>query len=106
MINAKLPSVGLCRRSKNWHNSGKYVHCLLSIRMLILPQNILNKSKYYSAIGILTDVALSRMLEDVLALPDIPADESHRLRELSRMLSALEALFIEETNQASFNMAE
>ncbi|KAJ7224168.1 hypothetical protein GGX14DRAFT_648787 [Mycena pura] len=69
-------------------------------------KNILNKSKYYSAIGILTDVALSRMLEDVLALPDIPADESHRLRELSRILSALEALFIEDTNQASFGMAE
>jgi centromere/kinetochore protein ZW10 len=60
----------------------------------------LNKSKYYTAIGMVTDAALSRVLEDVLALPDIPEVESHRLSELCRILHGLEALFVEEANQA------
>ncbi|KAJ6581607.1 hypothetical protein B0H19DRAFT_930561 [Mycena capillaripes] len=64
-------------------------------------KGILNKSKYYTAIGMVTDAALSRVLEDVLALPDIPEVESHRLSELCRILHALEALFIEDGNQAS-----
>ncbi|KAJ7696579.1 hypothetical protein B0H17DRAFT_1198090 [Mycena rosella] len=56
-------------------------------------KGILNKSKYYTAIGMVTDAALSRVLEDVLALPDIPEVESHRLSELCRILHGLEALF-------------
>ncbi|KAJ6518886.1 hypothetical protein C8R45DRAFT_807703 [Mycena sanguinolenta] len=63
-------------------------------------KRILNKSKYYTAIGMLTEAALSRVLEDILALPDIPEVESHRLSELCRMLHALEALFVEDTHQA------
>lgn len=43
-----------------------------------------------------TEAALSRVLEDILALPDITEVESHRLSELCRMLHALEALFIED----------
>ncbi|KAJ7130610.1 hypothetical protein C8R44DRAFT_613672 [Mycena epipterygia] len=65
-------------------------------------KGILNKSKYYTALGMVTDAAVSRVLEDVLALPDIPELESHRLSELCRLLHALEALFIEDANQASF----
>ncbi|KAJ7813634.1 hypothetical protein B0H13DRAFT_1925320 [Mycena leptocephala] len=64
-------------------------------------KGILNKSKYYTAIGMVTEAALSRVLEDILALPDIPEVESHRLSELCRLLHALEALFIEDANQAS-----
>ncbi|KAJ7917487.1 hypothetical protein B0H13DRAFT_2231393 [Mycena leptocephala] len=37
-------------------------------------KGILNKSKYYTAIGMVTEAALSRVLEDILALPDIPED--------------------------------
>jgi len=65
----------------------------------------LNKSKYYTAIGMVTDAALSRVLEDVLALPDIPEVESHRLSELCRILHGLEALFVEEANQDPFVVA-
>jgi hypothetical protein len=43
-----------------------------------------------------TDAALSRILQDVLALPDIPELESHRLSELCRILNALEGLFVED----------
>ncbi|KAF7356519.1 Dsl1-C domain-containing protein [Mycena venus] len=59
-------------------------------------KGILNKNKYYTAVGMVTEAALSRVLEDILALPDIPEVESHRLSELCRMLHALEALFIED----------
>ncbi|KAJ7281438.1 hypothetical protein C8J57DRAFT_1433387 [Mycena rebaudengoi] len=68
-------------------------------------KGILNKSKYYTAIGLVVDAALSRVLEDVLALPDILEVESHRLSELCRMLHALEALFVEEANQEPFVVA-
>lgn len=37
----------------------------------------------------------------MLALPDIPEVESHRLSELCRILNALEGLFVEDPNQAS-----
>jgi centromere/kinetochore protein ZW10 len=39
------------------------------------------------------------MLEDITKLPDITADESHRLSELCRMLNALEGLFVEGPEQ-------
>ncbi|KAJ7446711.1 hypothetical protein FB451DRAFT_1291273 [Mycena latifolia] len=65
-------------------------------------KGILNKSKYYMAIGLVTDAAVSRVLEDVLALPDIPEVESHRLSELCRILHGLEALFVEDANQEPF----
>ncbi|KAJ7623164.1 hypothetical protein FB45DRAFT_752778 [Roridomyces roridus] len=68
-------------------------------------KGVLAKSKYYTAIGMLTDTALSRVLEDVLALPDIPEVESHRLNELCRLLHPLEALFMEGTNPDSFVVA-
>jgi len=45
------------------------------------------------------DAALSRVLADILALPDIPEVESHRLSELCGMLNALEGLFVENTEQ-------
>ncbi|KAJ6591472.1 hypothetical protein DFH09DRAFT_1273408 [Mycena vulgaris] len=65
-------------------------------------KGILNKSKYYTAIGMVTETAVSRVLEDVLALPDIPEVESHRLSELCRILHGLEALFVEDADQGPF----
>ncbi|KAJ7180742.1 hypothetical protein C8R46DRAFT_1211049 [Mycena filopes] len=56
-------------------------------------KGILNKSKYYTAIGTIAEAALVRMLQDVLALPDITEVESHRLSELCRIMHALEGLF-------------
>ena len=44
----------------------------------------------------MTDAALSRVLQDVLELNDIPELESHRLSELCRILNALEGLFCED----------
>jgi protein transport protein DSL1/ZW10 len=60
---------------------------------------VLPKSKYYVALGSVVDAALSRVSDDVLALPDIPAVESHRLSELCKILNALEELFVEDTEQ-------
>lgn len=65
-------------------------------------KGILTKSKYYMAIGSVTEAVLSRVLEDVLALPDIPEEESRRLAELCRILHALEGLFVEHSEQPSF----
>ncbi|KZV65179.1 hypothetical protein PENSPDRAFT_655986 [Peniophora sp. CONT] len=58
-------------------------------------KNILTKQRYFTATGALVDAALARVLEDVLALPDITEDESHRLSELCRVMNALEGLFID-----------
>lgn len=66
---------------------------------LTLRQTVLNKSKYYDAIGIVVDAVLSRILADILALPDITEAESHRLSELCRILNALEGLFTEDPKQ-------
>lgn len=45
------------------------------------------------------DAALSRILRDILALPDITAEESRRLCELCRILDALQGIFMEDTAQ-------
>jgi len=60
-------------------------------------KGILPKAKYYTTIGSVTNAALSRMLHDILALPDIPEVESHRLSELCHILNSLEGLFSEES---------
>ncbi|KAJ8095227.1 ribosome biogenesis protein ytm1 [Marasmius tenuissimus] len=75
---------------------------LQEIRRLQRWKNLLTKSKYYMAIGLVTDAALSRVLADVLELPDIPEVESNRLSELCRILHALEGLFVEDPEQPSF----
>ncbi|KAG7093615.1 hypothetical protein E1B28_007279 [Marasmius oreades] len=72
------------------------------IRRLQRWKNLLTKSKYYMAVGLVVDAALSRVLQDILELPDIPEIESHRLGELCRILHALEGLFVEDPEQPSF----
>jgi protein transport protein DSL1/ZW10 len=64
-------------------------------------QNVLAKGKYYFALGLVVDAALSRILEDILTLPDIPEVESRRLSELCRILNALEGLFVEDPEHVS-----
>ncbi|KAF8967606.1 hypothetical protein BDZ97DRAFT_1903209 [Flammula alnicola] len=68
-------------------------------------KGVLTKSKYYSAIGSVAEAALSRVLQDVLALPDIPEIESHRLSELCHILNAMEGIFSEDPEQPSFVVA-
>lgn len=68
---------------------------------------ILPKSKYYTAVGLVVEGVLSRILDSILAIPDIPEVESHKLSELCRILSALEGLFVENTSEVSrFSMAQ
>ncbi|KAK7061029.1 ribosome biogenesis protein ytm1 [Paramarasmius palmivorus] len=76
---------------------------LKEIRMISQRwKGLLTKSKYYMAIGLLTDAALSRIMQDILELSDIPEVESHKLSELCRILHALEGLFVEDYDQPSF----
>ena len=42
------------------------------------------KARYYTAVGAVVEAVLDRIMEDILALPDITEDESHRLSELCR----------------------
>ncbi|KAF5362245.1 hypothetical protein D9756_002329 [Leucocoprinus leucothites] len=68
-------------------------------------KSILTKGKYYTAIGLVTEAALSRILQDILALSDIPEVDSHRLSELCRILNSLEGLFSQDPEQPSFVVA-
>ena len=63
---------------------------------MFFTKDILAKNKHYEAIGSVTDAALSRVLQDILELDDIPELESHRLSELCRIFNALEGLFCED----------
>lgn len=57
---------------------------------------ILPKSKYYTAIGSVTDAALGRVVQEITGLGDITEVESQRLAELCRILMAIEGLFVEQ----------
>lgn len=67
-------------------------------------KHVLPKGKYYIAVGNVVDGVLSRILDDILAIPDIPEVESHKLGELCRILFALEVIFVEDSESlvASF----
>ncbi|EGO22432.1 hypothetical protein SERLADRAFT_350499 [Serpula lacrymans var. lacrymans S7.9] len=67
-----------------------------------ITQPVLAKSKFYMALGYAVESALSNILDDILALPDIPEVESHRLSELCKILNSLEGLFVEDTSLSSF----
>jgi hypothetical protein len=100
---AKQLSIKSSKISSSLPHGSKYVLiltlCILSHLMdvfLIITKDVLAKSKHYEAIGSVTDAALSRVLQDILELDDIPELESHRLSELCRILNALEGLFCED----------
>jgi centromere/kinetochore protein ZW10 len=50
-------------------------------------------------VGAIVEVSLERILENILAIPDIPEVESHKLSELCRILAALEGLFVEDFSE-------
>lgn len=50
----------------------------------------------------MVDTALSRILKDILAIPDITAEESQKLSELCRIMNSLEALFVEDPDHVRF----
>jgi centromere/kinetochore protein ZW10 len=62
-------------------------------------QGVLNKTKYFDALGALVNFCLMYIMDDVLALSDITEVESHRLSELCRILRALEGLFMDDPEQ-------
>ncbi|TFK65606.1 hypothetical protein BDN72DRAFT_889334 [Pluteus cervinus] len=62
---------------------------------------VLSRTKYLIATGQIVEGVLTQMLSDILALPDIPEVESHKLAELCRIFHALEGLFMGEGEQGS-----
>ena len=101
-MNARQLSIKSSKTLRGLHHGLKYVLILYSVTQrtvfiyFIFKKDVLAKSKYYEAIGSVTDAALSRVLQDILELNDIPELESHRLSELCRILNALEGLFCED----------
>src|ERR1700691_6693539 len=97
MTNVKAPSTVFSKRSASLSRHGRFVsiwyHRYPRTLTQMSVQALLPKNKYYIALGSVIDAALSRVLGDILALPDIPEVESHRLSELCKILSALEGLF-------------
>lgn len=63
-----------------------------------MVQTVLTRPKYYQAIGTVVEEILSKILQDILALHDIPADDSQKLSELCRILNSLERLFIDDSS--------
>jgi hypothetical protein len=109
MMNARRRLTKSCKRSNDSVNKFGYVSLwiyLLSHWLIVcLTQGILTKGKYYTAIGLVTEAALSRILQDILALSDIPEVDSHQLSELCRILNSLEGLFHEDITQTSVAVA-
>ncbi|KAH8833103.1 hypothetical protein DL96DRAFT_1584707 [Flagelloscypha sp. PMI_526] len=65
-------------------------------------KNILPAGRYYTALGLVVDGALSHVMADILDLHDIPELESGRLAELCRIFKSLEGLFSRNVEQPSF----
>ncbi|KAH9975969.1 hypothetical protein BGW80DRAFT_1295582 [Lactifluus volemus] len=82
----------------------RYDECEEAV-MGVLSQGVLNKTKYFDALGNLVNFCLTCIMDDVLALSDITEVESHRLSELCRILHALEGLFMDDPEQPSFVVA-
>lgn len=61
----------------------------------------LTRSSYLNAVGQIVDDALFRVMDDVLALEDIPEADSERLSELCDMLAPLEELFMDVSGGVS-----
>ncbi|EJD07530.1 uncharacterized protein FOMMEDRAFT_115831 [Fomitiporia mediterranea MF3/22] len=58
-------------------------------------KTVLPRTRWLRAAGRIVETVLSRVLEDILALPDIPELDSRRLGELCRILNSLEAIFVD-----------
>ena len=102
-MNAKQLLIKFSKTSGDLPHGSKYVLNPGTLDTWLLrkvsTKDVLAKSRYYEAIGSVTDAALSRVLQDVLELDDIPELESHRLSELCHILNALEGLFCEDPEQ-------
>ncbi len=89
----------------NYHGTHhvRFISCRASSRLSAVPEQkkVLTRAKYLRAVGQVVDIALSKVIEDVLALPDIPELDSRRLSELCRILNALEGLFADDLDMVS-----
>ncbi|KZV94585.1 hypothetical protein EXIGLDRAFT_645072 [Exidia glandulosa HHB12029] len=61
----------------------------------------LTKHAYYTALGTLVDGVLAQMIDQIIALDDIPDVESRHLSQLCRLLTHLEGLFVDEHTGSS-----
>ncbi|QRV74043.1 centromere/kinetochore protein zw10 [Ceratobasidium sp. AG-Ba] len=62
---------------------------------------VLPLSKYYLALGTLVEDVLSRVIDEIMAMHDIPETESHRLHDICKTVHIFESLFILEDDSTS-----
>ena len=62
---------------------------------LIILQDVMKESLCLTSMGQLVDTAISHICTDILALVDITAEESERLKQLCTILRPIEARFNE-----------
>ncbi|KAG8679682.1 hypothetical protein FRC09_018796 [Ceratobasidium sp. 395] len=85
---------------KHMQDQAHYQECRRAVtRCTQAP--VLPVTKYYPALGTLVDDVLVRITEDILAMPDIPETESHRLHDICKILHAFESLFVLEGDTTS-----
>lgn len=65
-------------------------------------QLVLSVAKYYLALSTLVEDILSRVTEDILAMHDIPKNESHRLHGICKLMHSFEALFVPDGEAVRF----
>lgn len=56
-------------------------------------QTVLTEARCLSSIGQLVETAIARVADDIIAIPDITADESERLKQICEVLKHVEEIF-------------
>lgn len=56
-------------------------------------QTVLTEARCLNSIGQLVETAVSRVADDIIAIPDITADESERLKQICEVLKHVEDIF-------------
>lgn len=64
------------------------------LSLVAFEQTTLTQSTYFEAMGSLVEEVLTCVLNDILALSDIPEKESHRLNALCLKLESLKEHFV------------
>lgn len=58
-----------------------------------ISQTVLTEARCLDSIGQLVETAVSRVADDIIAIPDITADESERLKQICEVLKHVEDIF-------------
>jgi len=71
----------------------KYAARLEADRKPSTRQTVLTEARCLSSIGVLVETAVARVADDIIAISDITADESERLKQICEVLKHVEDIF-------------